>query len=135
LKLRNSIDARLEFSFKGEIHGVSATLDLDSMMIRSGAIQDIHGLLAMESKTDIYSYQYEVMEMQEVIFDNAGGLAVECLSDGDFDVHKFEQLWTEANLTTVLAPIALTCLNIDDLDQHPDLRAALIAAYNLAAQK
>ncbi|MES9845740.1 MAG: hypothetical protein ABW162_06500 [Candidatus Sedimenticola sp. PURPLELP] len=129
MALKSSIEARIDFSYKGENYALSAKVDLDGMMSGSGAIHDLHRLLAMESKVDTYSYMYEVMEMQEVTFDNAEGLATECLTGGSFDIPKFEQLWKEHAVVTILAPIAKSCLGVDDLEQSPDLKAALVAAY------
>ena len=128
--MKNRIDACIEFSFKGETYRTSAKVDLDAMMSQMGSIPDLHKLLASQNNIDTFSYMYEVMEMQEVVFENAEGLAVECLSDGNFDVEKFVQLWKEDAVTTVLTSIAKRCLDIDDLDQHLEIKTALIEAYN-----
>ncbi len=128
--MTNIIEASIAYSFKGETYQVSAAVDLDGMMMQYGAVQGIHRLLASKSGIDTYSYQYEVMEMQGVTYGNAGGLAAKCLDHGHFDIPKFERLWVDSKLQTVLAPIAMTHLGIDDLDQHPDIKGALVAAYN-----
>jgi len=127
--VKNSIAARVEFSFKGENYAPAAVLDLDRYLDESGRLPDLHQLIARENGIDTYSYLYEIMESHEIIFDNATGIAAECLVDGVFDVRAFEQRWQEQHRLDVLTPIARRHLNIDRLEQHPDLKAALLDAY------
>ncbi|MET0104865.1 MAG: hypothetical protein ABW072_06935 [Sedimenticola sp.] len=129
-KLKSRVEASIEFSFKGETHKISARIDLDAMMEKQGTLPDIHRLLAAESRIDTYSYMYEVMEMQEVTFADAEGLAVECLVGDQFDFEKFESLWKENSVAMVLGPIAKKHFDVDDLEQRPEIKAALVEAFN-----
>lgn len=127
--LSNSIEVSVEFSFKGENYSPSATIDLDEMMEKGRELADLHSFLATLHDIDTYSYMYEVMESQDIEFKNAKGLATECLSNGHFDIQKFQQLWQQLQELAVIGEIAKQHMHIDDLDQHSELKAALLAAY------
>ena len=127
--MKNSIDARVAFSFKGETYAPSASIDLDAHMQASGSLPDIHPLLAHANAIDTYSYLYEVMEAHEIEFANPSGLAAACFADGVFDIPCFEQLWREASERAVLHDIARQQLGVDDLEANPDLKAALLGAF------
>jgi len=123
------IDVGIEFSFKGETHTLSATIDLDAAMANNGTLPDLHPLLARLNNIDTYSYLYEVMESHEIGFSNATGLAAEYLRDGVFDGDTFVRRWQEERQLAQLRPIARQHLNIDNLDHHPALQQALLEAY------
>lgn len=128
--MNNRIDARVVFSFKGETYTPSATINLDAMMEEAGHLRDFHSLLAKENNIDTYSYLYEVMDAHAIQFDNATGLAKSCLIDGQFDIKEFEHLWREEKELEILRAIARRHLEVDDLEQHPELKTALREAYN-----
>lgn len=125
----NTLHARIEFSYKGEVYCPSAIIDLDAMMRQGGELGDIRAFLAREHGIDPYSYLFEVMQSHEVEYDQPTGLAVECLHDGVFDIAMFQERWRAKQELDLLANIADQYLNISDLDKHSDVRQALQAAY------
>ncbi len=127
--MKNSITARVEFSYKGESYAPATVIDLDRCLDANGHLPDLHQMIARANGIDTYSYLYEVMESHEILFEDATGIAAECLHDGDFDAAGFEQRWQEQHHLEILAPIARRHLNIDNLEQHPDLKAALLETY------
>lgn len=127
--MKNSIDVRVEFSFRGDTYSPSATIDLDAMMVKGGELSDLHGFLATQHGIDTYSYTYEVMEAHELEFYNARGLAEQCLEGVIFDIQHFQQLWRENKEYSLLADIAKQFLDIERLDEHKEIKAALIAAF------
>ncbi|MCM8857901.1 MAG: hypothetical protein LC541_20050 [Candidatus Thiodiazotropha sp.] len=131
--MNNSIDVSITFSFKGEVHTPLATIDLDDCMATSGALPPIHTLLAKLNNIDTYSYQFEVMELAEIHYSNARGLATQYLKDGLFNTTGFEVAWQENQITRLLQPIASNILGIEDLNDHADLKAALMQAYKLGS--
>ncbi|MCU7930480.1 MAG: hypothetical protein KZQ90_06745 [Candidatus Thiodiazotropha sp. (ex Codakia rugifera)] len=131
--MKNSIDVSATFSFKGEVHAPSATIDLDDCMATSGALPSIHTLLAKLNNIDTYSYQFEVMALSEIHYRNARGLAKQYLKDGLFNTAGFEVAWQEDQITRLLQPIASNILGIEDLNDHTDLKAALLQAYKLGS--
>ena len=127
----NSIDARIEFSFKGETYAFSSTLDLDQLLAQHNNFPALHAILAKEHGIDTYSYLYEVMQETEIEFENAQGIAAEFLSGGQFDPEAFAANWRDNKIAALLQPIATSELGITDLNQNPGLKNALIQAFNL----
>ncbi len=127
--MENRIDISVEFSYQGERHAPSATLDLDVLMEKGAELVDLHALLAGQHGIDTYSYLYEVMEAHELVFSQATGLARHCLHEGQFDLDRFRHLWRQQREMRILDDIAARHLNIADLSKHPQLQAALLAAY------
>ena len=66
-----SIDATVNFSFKGETYNLTTTIDLDNVMQGDGHVPNIHLLLARQNDIDTYSYLYEAMESHPVRYSNA----------------------------------------------------------------
>lgn len=128
--MKNTIDAHLEFSFKGEHYTLSTTLNLDALPLDEDALPDFHHLLAQANGIDTYSYLYEVMESCDLEFSNAVGIAAECLHDGVFDVACFQARRCAQLETAILAPIARRLLQVDNLDSQPALKQALLEAYH-----
>lgn len=131
--MKNTIDAHVEFDYKGETHAPRMTLDLDALLESNGGFPSIHALLAKAHDIDTYSYLYEVMQDAEIVFDNAQGLAADCLVNGVFDQDAFIAKWRDSKVLGLLQPIAQRELGIADLVQHPQLKNALIQAYRLGA--
>jgi len=127
--MKNSIDAHVEFSFKGESYAPFATIILDELLEHHGAIPPLHAILAEKHGIDTYSYLYEVMEQAEIVFDNAQGLATEFLINGIFDAEAFAARWQENRILCRLQAIAASELGIDQLEQHQALQNALLQAY------
>ncbi|MDP1896840.1 MAG: hypothetical protein Q8K43_03030 [Sulfurimicrobium sp.] len=128
--MRNSIDAHVEFSFKGESYAPFATIDLDEVLEHHGSIPPLHAILAEKHGIDTYSYLYEVMEQAEIVFDNAQGLAADFLMNGEFDAEAFVARWQENRILDRLQQIAASELGIGHLEQHQALKNALLQAYH-----
>ncbi len=134
ISLNNSIDAHIEFSFKGETHSLTSSIDLDQNMEHDLSMPSFHAILARGHKIDTYSYLYEVMQETEIEFNNAQSIAAMFLHGGTFDYDGFATCWQEHKVTDLLKPIALHELGIADLDQNQELKNALIQAYFLGRQ-
>jgi hypothetical protein len=129
--MKNCIDACAEFSYQGKNYSPSATIELDHLLERDGALPSIHALLAEANGIDTYSYLYEVMEQADIGFSNAQGLAADFVKEGCFDQEGFVSQWHADKVLCLLQPIAARELGIDDLERHPELKNALIQAFNL----
>jgi len=132
--MKNSIDAGIQFSFKGVAYNLSTMIDLDLVMQSKGQVPDIHWLLATQHNIDTYSYQYDAMESHPVRCSNASGIALKCLTDNQFDELMFYRLWHENNVMHTLQKIANEHLHIDNLAQQSDIKMALMAAYEAGRQ-
>jgi len=126
--MMNEITAYIEFNFKGEILKPSVVLDLDSLMYQHGAIPQLYSMLAKLNNIDSYSYEYEMMVMEEVQFSDAKGWVTDFVKDNHFDQDGFEQHWHEQQLLNSLTPLIKTKLDIEDIHQHDDLKSVLLAA-------
>lgn len=106
-------------------------IDLDTDIQTKGGFDSLYPLLANSNNIDLYSYEYEMMLAEELIFSGATGLAEAFLEDGKFDLAGFQQAVHDEGVTQVLSEIASTHLSVDDLSSQPDLKAALLEAYKL----
>jgi hypothetical protein len=131
----NRIDAHIEFSFRGESYDLSSTLDLDRVLEKYLTLPSLHLVLAIEHGIDTYSYLYEVMQEEDIRFDNAQGIAADFLNDdGIFDLDGYTTHWGESHRIAPLQIIAQQEMGIEDLDQHPQLKSALLRAYQLGME-
>ncbi|HEX5363454.1 MAG TPA: hypothetical protein VFW59_04245 [Gallionella sp.] len=130
----NRIDAHIEFSFKGESHELSSTLDLDRVLEKYLTLPSLHLVMAVEHGIDTYSYLYEVMQEEDIRFDNAQGLAADFLVDDVFDMAGYAAQRDQSQANTSLQAIALQEMGIEDLEQHPRLKNALLRAYQLGLE-
>lgn len=121
----------LTFCFKGETYTPRACIDLDAQMGTTGELPCLYTHLAAANNIDPYSYEHDVMMMEELVFEAAEGLAAAYLHDGAFDSEGFEAAWHEQRLLAHLQAIASQLLGVDDLSAHPHIHQALTEAYRL----
>jgi hypothetical protein len=129
--MKNSVRATLEFSFKGETHTLVSVLDIDQLAQRYQQIPPLHRLFADQYQIDTYSYQFEILEQEEIIFDQAIGAAIPFLNDGVFDFVAYFQHAKTLTPDAALQAIAKRELGVVDLSAHPQLKTALLQAYQL----
>ena len=129
--MSNHITASVEFYFKGEKITSSIELDIDPHMHAAGQLPDLYPLLAQAINLGFYSYEYEMMQAEAILYNNAKGLIAEHVEDGLFDFDSFEAAWVEVQILDKLQKIARDTLSIDDLQQHPKIKNALLNAYKL----
>ena len=129
--MKNTIVISAEFFFKGEKLSPSMMLDLDSHIHSNICIESLYPLLAKNNNIDLYSYEYEILLAEKLIFSDAKGLATPFLDNGTFDIDAFEQAVHDKHIIETVSSIANTILSVDDLDSQPVLKTALIEAYKL----
>ncbi len=129
--MSNFITASVEFYFKGERYGASIELDMDQHMHASGELPDLYPLLATAMDIGAYSYEYEMMLAETIMFSDAKGLVTDFVSEGILDLAAFNDAWSESIVIEKLQDIAKQYLSIDDINQETNLKNALIAAYRL----
>ena len=127
--MKNTIKVTIPFSFKGIDHEPSCIIDLDTFLLGEQNIDSIFHLVAAENNIDNYSYEYEVLESSKKIFSEPTGLAGNFLSDGNFDIEGFKQSYRDEQVFASLNDIAKKNLNIDNIDDHADIKQALLSAY------
>lgn len=141
----NTISATVEFSFRGEHNTLTASLDVAHLtdLLMNNDERAVHRVIAGKNGLDTYSYAYEVMEMQPVVYTGASGLIAQFITDGELDVAGYIEVWqaksacalqdtagnTDSDMDKVLSEIAAEHLRIEVLAEFPEVQAALRAAY------
>jgi len=126
---KNSITASLQFDFRGQTFKPSITVDLDVLMQKQGDLSGLHDMLASSIGLDPYRHEYDVMLMHEITFSEPSGLASDFFMDGRLNFEGFVEAWQKQKALRALEPIARKHLGIIDLDQHPDIRDAMLESY------
>lgn len=132
--MKNIVTASIKFSFKGENHNPSLRLDLNDYMRTSGLFPNLYPLIAKENNFDMYSYEYEMMQAEQIIFSDAEGLIENFIVDGVLDTDAFAAAYLEEKILEKLVLISERHMTINDLSQHPELKQALLEAYHLGKQ-
>jgi len=129
--MTNHITASVEFFFKGKKNNASIEIDVDHHMKSTGKLPVLYPLLATAINLDLYSYEYEMMQAETIVFSQAKGLIANFVNEGTLDTTAFSAAWSESIIIEKLQGIAKQQLAIDDLQQQPQLKAALLEAYRL----
>ena len=125
----NSIDAELEFDFKGERFSPHVTIDLDAYFQADRDIVYIYDMLATSIGIDEHRHEYDVMVMQDVVFSHPQGYAQGFVHDGQVDWQGLKQAWqVELEQEEVLA-LAKSHFTEQELADNPKLLQALTQAY------
>jgi len=129
LNLKNSVRISLEFYFKGEKFNPSTIINLDTHLQGKRTIEHCYLELAKAGNIGLYSYELEVMLMEPIVFSEPTGIAQECVVDGEMAWKKLEEAWGILSGLRDVAPIANKIFNVENIDVHPKLAAALMEAY------
>ncbi|MEN8252653.1 MAG: hypothetical protein ABFQ53_03675, partial [Patescibacteria group bacterium] len=106
-----------------------AKIDLDNLLHKGRDLNLVHSMIASSEKIDPYSYAYEVMQVSEVTYSHATGLAQGFLNNNSFDFLAFKAAWTVQKKLRIIEKIAQEHLNIDQLEQSPEIKKALMEAF------
>ncbi len=131
--MADTVTAEVSYSFKGETHELRSELDArkTAEAIVSGEAS-LHPSIASNNGLDTYSYAYEVMETEDIVFTAATGEAARYVADGVFDAEGY-LAQTNSTIPADIERIALEFLGVSDLGKQPALLAALEAAYHAGA--
>ena len=133
--MKNTITVTIPFSFKGVEYSPSAVVDLDVYALNHDNFDSVFHHVAKENKIDRFSYEYEVLESSPLIFSQPSGRAADFLNENTFDLVGFKQGLGDARIALVLEKIALENMNVENLDEQPELKAALFQAYQSGANQ
>lgn len=131
--MKNSITVKIPFWFKGQLFEPSIPFNLDDWAQRNeGELPEFATSVAKANGIGSYSYELEVMESAEVIFENPTGLAVEFLNveTQQLDFIAFKQRWLIENHLKQLNSITQQHLN-HTLEAGSPLHNALMDAFIL----
>lgn len=133
--MKNIITATIEFSFKGKRFSPSLTLELDRFMQSHGCLPNLYPMIASENNIDHYSYEYEMMQVEDIKITQAEGLVADFVIDDKLATSDFEQAWKEQNTLTGIQSIVEKNMGISNLEEHPELRETLLEVYRLGANR
>jgi hypothetical protein len=133
--MKNQVTASVEFYYKGEKLSACVEVDLDHYLQTNGKIPALYPLLAQAIDLDFYSYEYEMMQVEPIIFSDARGLVADYVNDGKLDFDAFQSAFNQHAVIERLQAIAGEHMGIDDLQQQPELMNALLEAYQLGKAK
>jgi len=128
--MNNRVTVSIEYSFKGETKTLRSEVDIDPLMEEHGELPALNDLIARHNGFDPYSYEYDVILSEEVIFEDAIGSIVDFIKDGVLDVHAFNEHWDRTHVDDKLQEIAMRHLGCTSLDSNPALKAALREAWD-----
>ncbi len=129
--IRNSVVAHVSFDFKGKHYSPSVVVDLDHFFNRKKSVDDLYVDLAHDAGIGLYSYELEVMMCDEILFKEPIGFAEGMVADDRMDWVRLEKAWREDAGLQQMANIANKHFNVENIDDHPRLVAALVEAYQL----
>ena len=129
--MKSEIEIFVQFGFKGETRSPAMIINLDQQMEQQGHLSPFIPALAKAGDIGPYSYEYEVMESVPVVVKRAEGAAVSFVVDEQFDVRGFEMHWRQQREFQKIEEIAQQYLSSEQLEQLPQWRIALVAAYQL----
>ena len=129
--MKNIVTLSIQFYFKGEEHKPSVTLELDELILSINDLSHFYPLLAKENNYDMYSYEFEMMQAEQITFSEAQGMVSNHIEDGSLNLETFKAALNNQNTLAQLQTIAKNILQIDELGQHPELEKALFKAYTL----
>ena len=133
--MNNSLTVEIRFSFRGENFAPQATVELDEYLQKGQPIPPFFSLVARANQIDVYSYQYEVMEMGEYHYFNATGLAAEFCHGDRFDAEGFSAAWRQQRMQQGLQKIAREILDLENLPADDKIFLAMQQAYRLGQQQ
>ena len=87
--MNNFITASVEFFFKGKRISASIELDLNASIQKKISSPNIYLMLARSINMDLYSYEYEMMQAEVILFSNAKGMVANHVTDGILDIDAF----------------------------------------------
>lgn len=129
--MKNTVTISIHFYFKGKKHSPALTVELDELMLTMNDLSHFYPLLAKENNYDLYSYEYEMMQAEELHFSNAQGLIADFITNNKLDTEAFLDSWHKNNRHTKLVEIAEENIGINKLADHPDIINALHIAFEL----
>ena len=133
--MKNTIKVTIPFSFKGVEYNPSSIIDLDVFIQGDQALDSIFQIVANENKIDNYSYEYEVLESSPKFFSDPTGIATDFHSENGFNLKGFKEKFVDNDIFGSLSEIAKDALGIKNLNDHDDLKVALLEAYKLGSAK
>ena len=134
--VKNSIVVRIPFDFKGVRFDPNSRIDLDKWMRREqGDFEKLVKQIAYENGIGSYSYEFEMMESSEFLYDSPTGLAIQFFDAETeaFDFERFTQAWQQHQALSVLEGIHQSVFG-ESINTESKLYQAMLQAYQAGQQ-
>lgn len=133
--MKNTSLANLSFCYQGKTFELSIQLDWDKLLKQYDSFPPLYSFFAKEHNYDFYSYQYEVMQEEEIEFSEIqGDWLLRYINENSLDIVQIASNWAELRVGVLLQPIAEQILGINDLTQEPKIKQALTEAFLIGRQ-
>lgn len=129
--MKNSIVAKIPFHFKGQAFEPSSRIDLEDWAKRGDdTLPDLVKIIAQENQIGSYSYELEVMEVSEIVFESPTGNAEQFWNQemSTFDFNGFKQHWMAEQAFAQLNQISKDVLGAS-LEENSKTHQALMQAF------
>jgi len=129
--MKNSIVVKIPFSYKGQFFEPKRRIDLDEWVTQETPVpMEWVKQVAAENGIGSYSYELEVMESSELLFESPTGLAIPFFDEvtGHFDFEGFKQHWQQHQSLSMLADIHQSVFGAP-LDTDSKVYQAMLQAY------
>ncbi|MBL7005397.1 MAG: hypothetical protein ISR69_15370 [Gammaproteobacteria bacterium] len=125
----NTVTVSAEFFFKGVKLTPSLVLDCDLYLTREAKLPPLYPLLARANNMDLYSYEYEILQAEQLHFSQAQGLIAKFVHEEVLDEQGFVEAWILQKVDEHLQEIATNHLQIENIKTHPELYQAMYSAF------
>lgn len=129
--MKNSIVVKIPFNFRGEFFEPKSRINLEEWVHQEGgAPYEWVEHVAVENGIGGYSYELEVMESSELLFESPTGLAIPFYDSEteQFDFEGFKQHWQASQAQAALDLIHQTVF-AEPLNTESKIYQAMIQAY------
>ncbi len=130
--MNDSIRIHARFSFKGKIHQPEMVMDLDELA-KIQHPNDLYAVLARKNDIDLYSYEYEMLQAEALVFDQPKGRAAAFMQNGKPDWKALHANGKRAQQMAKLSHLARQHMGIEKLSDIPGLEKTLLEAWEMGA--
>lgn len=121
----NSLTASVCFDFQGKSYNIDSEIQIDAIINHQDFYNSIYLALAKIGEIGLYTYEFEIMMDQDIIFSNASGCVVGCIENGKLNLNLLRKNHQLIKINPQIEKL------IDEYKKNNDLKQALIQAYML----
>lgn len=82
----NKITASVAFDFKGESYHFATEIDVAKIITHENFYNSVYLSIANDNNIGLYTYEFEIMMDQNIVFSNATGYCASCVNNNILDL-------------------------------------------------
>ena len=125
----NQVTASISFDYKGQNFLLKNQINIDNIISHDDFFNSVYVFIAQENNIDLYSYQFEIMIDQNIVFSNEKGCATGCVINGDLDINMLRDKYQISEYLSKIDSIIRK--NIPQEKRSKEVKKAMIEAYLL----